>query len=126
MKNLDEAIRVATEVVQEFGEDHVAPGASGKPDAISSCMYVMNGQPSCLVGQVLFRTGTSLERLMEEDRANTDGYGDGADHLARRLGWDDDAAAYLLALQRLQDGGATWGEALREAPARAAAESDAY
>lgn len=78
------------------------------PDDRGACVYINDGQPSCLVGHVLVAAGVPVERLeVWEDTA--------AREVVGHLGpddWDYDLGEALNRAQETQDSGAPWGEAL--------------
>lgn len=79
---------------------------------VTSCRYVMNGAPACMVGTALYLGGVSLALLvMVETYAPSE--------LNEAMGHDisisDDAAKVFLAAQRSQDDGNSWGAALKRA-----------
>lgn len=112
-----ESIRAGlTAIVEAEGADYVYQGHG--PDG-TTCQYVNNGQPDCIVGRYLASEGVSVERLTEADRAHH-GTGQSATDLFDALkeegvvtGWAF-AGSALRSVQRIQDAGATWGEALKE------------
>jgi hypothetical protein len=104
------------------------PGTNPENGA-SSCVYVRDGEPSCLVGQVLARAGVSIEDLAKMDEGTPDsgteeepvGDGDGESAfevlyengaLPPYLTVTDDAAGILTHVQSRQDQGTPWGQAL--------------
>lgn len=107
------------EIVAEFGEDYVyKQGDHG-------CIYSYNGQPSCLVGQVLHRYGVDLS---ETDYSDNGEFGPErgkwvgmfAPALLRSLEERGDIAPVgmmteelLSKVQTRQDGGDSWGDAVR-------------
>jgi hypothetical protein len=97
------ALKCMREAVDEYGSDYVYQS----PDM--ACMYVYNGEASCLIGQVLVRAGVpvtafgggtintcTIDRIVAYLPVTL------SEHLVRAL---RDA-------QGAQDGGACWGEAL--------------
>lgn len=107
----DRALELMREVVVEFGEDYVYP-AGGFEENLASCVYVRDGQCSCLVGHVLHRAGATLEQLQELDNA--------WDPEINRVEFDwlrltEDARHALTEAQDEQDQGHTWGDALTRA-----------
>ena len=96
--------------VKEAGSDFVYPRTYDAEGFKTRCVYVRDGQASCLIGRVLHRLGADIEELAELDRSLSNGasyaipevvYG-----ISRRL---------LLAAstaQAFQDRGCEWGEAL--------------
>ena len=108
---------VLDELVKEFGEDYVYPGSASK-----SCYYTQNGEPSCLVGQVLFRLGASIEMLDLYDSYGSVSelvqYDTDADSAfgATDVEYADFAVIELLQYaQEFQDGGYAWSEAVKRA-----------
>jgi hypothetical protein len=81
-----------------------------------NCRYVEDGNPSCLVGRVLFRAGVPIEAIHNLDtqwNGMSESIGDAKfpDDVNLTL----DAREVLQAAQTSQDAGQTWGEALRSA-----------
>jgi hypothetical protein len=107
----DRAVELAREVVAEFGEDYLYPEDHKRGeierDGISSCVYVHDGKPSCLVGQILHKHGVSLEDLAANEFQ-------GAWSVSERYaGADYHAKFFLDVAQGKQDSGMSWGEAVR-------------
>jgi hypothetical protein len=113
--NLDEDLQLARglevmrEVVAEFGDDYNYSGAYA---------YVDGDGPSCLIAQVTYRLGLSVEALATWNQEIVDDDGPN-----RRPGWANDLAPAVLKAfgiaQAIQDhrqygryGSNTWGEAL--------------
>lgn len=101
--------QTAEDIVSTKPDDFVylAPTDEGK------CVYVHEDQPSCLVGQILFRKGVPLP-LMEtwDDRHDsliTDILSADAGDI------NPDVLVFLNILQNFQDSGNTWTEALDKA-----------
>jgi len=106
------AKEIAAEVVAEFGEDYVYP-EEHKAQCINSeepaCMYVHDGKPSCLVAQILVRFGVPVSLLMFWENR-------GAYVVSQEVTeCEDQVASFLSVLQGRQDGGVSWGEALKVA-----------
>lgn len=99
-------LQLLREVIAEKGEDFVYEPFVDE-DGFSMCRYVVQGQPSCLVGHVLHRAGISLTELAGvEDTTPNSSDGPWED-------WGTAAALDLLAeVQEKQDQGVAWGEAL--------------
>ena len=101
---------VLPEIVAEHGRDYIYyAGPSG-------CVYVHNGEPSCLIGHFLHRLGVSLERLKAADES-TDG-GTSASDLLRQLQDEGvvDVESHrvihaLSVIQSEQDSEVCWGQA---------------
>jgi hypothetical protein len=97
--------------------------AQDEPDRKAVCSYVRYDEdglvPNCIVGQAAFNLGISLDELLKVNTC-------GIRHLATfikpewlSVGENDDVhVAWLGALQGAQDGGETWGDALRIADRR--------
>lgn len=103
-KGADYRYQMPTQVDRETGDEW------------QDCVYVANGQPSCLVGHVLVMAGVPMLDIAPFEGTSADAtWGslmDGTPHTYVR---DDDAsvvAQALWAAQREQDSGKTWGEAL--------------
>jgi hypothetical protein len=81
-----------------------------------NCRYVEDGNPSCLVGRVLFRAGVPIEAISALDTQF-----EGISESIQDAKFPDDvnltldAREVLQAAQTSQDAGQTWGEALRAA-----------
>lgn len=100
------------ESVAERGADYVY---SEHFDAEAGCSYVINGQPACLIADVLNRLGVDLApldqtqfahapiRAIDPDDLDIEDSGDELDLIWRGLG---EAQSY-------QDSSSTWGEALK-------------
>lgn len=109
---LARAKEIATEVVEEFGENYVYPKEHKVkfPDSSEpTCVYVHEGKPSCMVGQILHRHGVSLEELASYENRG-----------AYSVAWltttcGEYAPSFLSAIQRRQDRGQSWGVALEQA-----------
>lgn len=108
---LESAIEGVTAIVEEFGENYVYERPYG-----ASCLYVFDGQPSCIVGKFLAKVGVPLERLARADEAR----GVIARDLIGQLEYEDviatdvpEVGRFLDVLQSEQDSGYHWGEALK-------------
>lgn len=93
--------------------------AAEYPDrVVDSCCYVVDDEPSCLVGHVLHRAGWSIADLRDADTAN---FGNSAavDDLSRHLGafagLAPGAGQLLHVAQDWQDNDAPWAEAVTAA-----------
>lgn len=82
---------------------------------VTGCIYTVEGQPSCLVGQLLHRLGVQvpevdqmhpIDLLLRNQRAYLKGL------------FADDVILYLGDVQRYQDSGASWSECLEIAERR--------
>ena len=117
------ALELLTDVVDRAGEDFVYEhqdmtdlrGSFEYGGPSRGCRYLdQDNHPSCLVGHVLVRAGTSTEALNKLDVL-----GVSAKSLADYgLRVDEKASTVLCTAQRTQDAGKSWGEALRLARQR--------
>lgn len=107
----DRTLALLREVIAEFGEDHIAPWLE-LAGIEAACRYVIDGEPSCIVGQVFYRAGVPIAELEAIE-------GIGADDLAaapQLRDWADNRSLLLLGLiQEEQDNGRPWGVALSNA-----------
>lgn len=112
MKDLDlkTAIALVRDAIAEKGEDYVYQKVN------NTCVYSVNGEPSCLVGEVLIRHGVEAN-WFDETSSNSEP----AEDVARMAGADYDfeapfsTRAFLSNIQASQDEGISWGDALRMA-----------
>lgn len=90
--------------------------AAANPDFVyeppddEGCVYVRDGEPSCLIGHALWRLGyidAELERHREGPNHNWDGAPDLLDHLGLHL--DDSESEWVAVVQSRQDDGQPWG-----------------
>lgn len=98
------------EAVAEKGADFVYVnryGRSAGPDNSTTCHYVHDDQPGCIVGNVLHRAGVSLYNLSEHE-------GENAESPVTALFRPEPGVVDLLReVQSRQDKGASWSEAVR-------------
>lgn len=109
---LDEAQRLAREVVAEYGAGYIYQQIAdeyGNP----GCRYIDNGSCSCLVGHILYRAGVPIGDL--EGNNNERSVDD--DSFLVDVGVDADSRTehFLSRLQEAQDRGSKWGVALHGA-----------
>lgn len=79
------------------------------------CVYADGDQPSCLIGQVLFRLGVSVRQLQAFDSEGADaGASSAASAVLRNLGFPEKVAQAARVAQAAQDVGLTWGAALHD------------
>jgi hypothetical protein len=106
----DRAVELAYEVLDEFGEAYVYPTEHKRVEhegSTPSCVYVHDENPSCLVGQILYRHGVSVEDLAANEFK-------GGWTVSERLANADFYARFFLDVaQGKQDSGMSWGEAVR-------------
>lgn len=98
--------------IEKRGADYVYPERE-----LATCYYVIDGEPSCLVGEVLVDLGVPIEKL-GEPMVNTSRFGVlviAGDYLST-AGWDPTLLRVPLNVRRglsraqsEQDMGATWG-----------------
>lgn len=111
---LARAKEIAAEVVAEFGEDYIYPESHKvlfPNQEQATCVYVHDGKPSCLVGQILHRHGVSLEELAL--RENIGGFS----VTEATTDTEGHVSSFLSNMQWRQDEGWTWGAALDSANA---------
>lgn len=102
-------------IVEEYGDDFVYQ--KEYEDGEPSCVYVRDGEPSCLVGKFLAAAGVPLKLLQRADALG----GTPAEalietlRLAEIIDVEMGVSVMLGAAQARQDGGDTWGTALRSA-----------
>lgn len=128
----DRALALLRQAVEQKGEDYVYP--SGDPYSVGTktCTYERDGEPSCLVGHVLFIAGVPVEVLARLDQYGetefrTLAYGstceddDGNEEVLQEpvlheyAALTEEAVEALSAAQDTQDRGRTWGQALLRA-----------
>ena len=105
---VDEALKLLEAVVADFGEDHVYQRHS-LAEGGATCRHIHNGEPDCLVGHVLIRSG----RFTAEELSDIQTVRLAAFTYPGRL--VDEATHVLVAAQSTQDAGCTWGVALERA-----------
>lgn len=115
------ALELLIDVV-DGNENYVYEKLPVGPDASEKCVYAHDGQPSCLVGQVLFRAGWTVEEIAaldpKWDSDTLQPYGGySADEIP---GYFPDrmthvAGQILAGAQGAQDTGSPWGVALEAA-----------
>ena len=131
----DRALALLHEVVDPNPLFVYQPSPAALPWVSSACLYVRDGEPSCLVGQVLARAGVAVEDLARMDKGTPDSgtedepVGDGDSESAFEVLWENgalpdylevtpDAADILVHVQSRQDQGIAWGDALATVPVR--------
>lgn len=105
----------AKSIVAKVGDDYRYTTKNG------CCKYVYLEQPDCIVGMILYNLGVSISILKKLDKSS---YTGGSSMIASpqastelrnaKIGIDTKARKYLNIIQRSQDGGKTWGDALRD------------
>jgi hypothetical protein len=114
----EQAVTLMRQVVFEYGEDYTytAPevedpdlGVSG-----STCMYVLNNKPSCLLGHVLHRAGVPLQTLHQHEYSLVSALFKPVGDIEPPCRAEPYLVEALLAAQSQQDNGQSWGEAEQE------------
>lgn len=114
----ESALQLMRDVVDEYGEHQTA-----------TCLYQLDGNPCCIVGQVLHRAGLSVDQLkvLDDGSPNFVGAADIAslvndEELMHRLDLsvERDAVMVLRTAQKRQDNAEDWGSALAAAVEHAA------
>lgn len=115
-----------TAEAQTFGADEVLAalekivrGREGYIDPRSKamglpCKYVLDGVPSCIVGQALFALGVPIKVLQEMDFVSDPMFAEDGGRVLSGHGYTFTGGArdMLVLAQEEQDGGRTWGVAL--------------
>jgi hypothetical protein len=105
----DTALRLLEKQVEEAGPDYVYQ----TPDSSQVCKYVVNGQPSCLIGRALVDYGVPVSVIAAWDApTKTIGMAYSA-YAADFLTYE--SAAVFEAAQDKQDSNESWGSALAAA-----------
>lgn len=110
--NLDQAIGLAEQVVQERGADYIYINPDGESSADGADCRNWDcdaDQPSCVVGWILYRAGVPKEELI---RANDEDVYVFKNYLED--GDDGKTFVFLSHLQNCQDMGETWGDSLEK------------
>lgn len=81
------------------------------------CIYGENGQPSCIVGHILFDLDKECFDYIQEDENDEDLNSGSIKWLARHgvVDTNNTTLEFLAILQELQDAGVTWKNALKKA-----------
>lgn len=107
----DDVIGALRAVVAEKGADYVYVNRNGEVASDSvQCYYVHGDQPGCIAGAAFHKLGVPLEVLAEFELQDA-GYV--AKQVLQFVSYDTQGA--LTVAQQTQDGGGTWGQALRDA-----------
>lgn len=94
--------------------DYVYKGKGGGVGKPGRCVYVRDGQPSCLIGHALW--GLGLIDATLEQRGSGQGFNTGDIHSLAdtlKLDIDSDSLDWLSHAQYRQDVGNTWGDAVQ-------------
>lgn len=100
-------LRLMEEAVALKGSDYVYGHIpADEDDQAGSCRYIVDGQPSCIVGHVLVAAGVEPAEVTRHE-------GGAAFSIVPHLtGWPQEVVDALDSAQKAQDGGLSWGEAL--------------
>jgi hypothetical protein len=98
----DEALQGLLDAVNLKGKDHIYE------EAFEVCSYLRHDEPSCIVGHLMINT-LEIDPLSIMGIEGTD-----AGYALAALGFemDDDTMNLLTEVQRTQDHGVPWGEAV--------------
>ena len=105
----EKALELLRAVCDRQGADYLYPIANTAV-FVTSCHYVRDGAPSCIVGQALADHGVPIEGLASWDRLS-----DGAIDTIAPSFVTPNALAIFTVAQRLQDTGSSWGMAVERA-----------
>jgi hypothetical protein len=118
---VDRTLELLEAEVTELGADFIYE----RPKGSRICLYVLNGQPSCLIARVLAKMGVPLEvlELMDQD-GRTGRYDTGANcdsmiNVADDFNITRAAAHLMLKAQQDQDNSYAYGDVLSAATAAA-------
>lgn len=106
-QNVAEALR---EAVRKRGADFVYP--EEWTNSLGNCEYVVNGEPACIVGEVLHSLGVPLSRLKPNNSVANKLFQ--LEH-AGVLVYTQGAMRVLRVAQRVQDAGLPWGVTVKKA-----------
>lgn len=104
------AIEDLKEIISKKGEDFVYRTSYGQ-----TCVYVQNGEPSCLIGQLFHRWGVPLVVLAQYDKSDSNDAGSVGEELEDEgyFTLEYGVLDFLVTVQGYQDATyVTWGEAL--------------
>lgn len=107
------AIEDLKEIISEKGEDFVY---RTRPD--QNCVYVRNGEPSCLIGRLFHKWGVPLENLASYDNIYSNDAGSVGEYFEDNgfFTLEYGVMGFLVTVQGNQDTAyVTWGEALNAA-----------
>lgn len=104
---LEKAIELLDNAIAERGADHVyVPDVAG-----SSCFYVHGDKPGCIIGHVLHQFGIPLSELKKVEGKRAALAVDELDIRTEKYL----VSQFLDHVQRAQDNGSPWGDAVRYA-----------
>jgi hypothetical protein len=110
MYNFNNAILLLTQALMERGPSFVYTPRDNSTSG-NSCLYFYEGKPDCIVGLVGSYVGITSEDVHE-------GYGDPISQEAFIKKFDDNALSLLATVQKYQDSGYNWGDAVKEGIAK--------
>lgn len=108
----EEAVERVTAIVEGVGRDHVY---ESDPETGLCVYFAKDGAPACVVGHLFADLGVEAEDLDESENADQTVnmlVGSGRLELT-----DERTVGFLSSIQRHQDRGVTWGDALEKATA---------
>lgn len=94
---------------------HVRDLAEANPNYVydqTPCRYLVNKEPSCIIGQAAHKAGVELAELEAWDNSKADST---ASCVLPRIGVDGPGLDWLDRVQMAQDRGDPWGEAVAKA-----------
>lgn len=95
-------------IVAERGEEYCYSNASTRAECFYHPTVRINGHITrCIIGEALHRLGVDDEKLKQLSQT----FGP-ARRVLEELGFDQDVVVYAGRVQRAQDAGKSWGEAL--------------
>lgn len=109
--DLDKVIEGMRLAVQEKGEGYVYEKPYDPECDCETCLYFLDDVPSCLVGHGLAHAGVSAELLSSKWLSKENAF-----HVLRTLTegkGDSNLIDRVQEVQRRQDSGDTWGEAIK-------------
>lgn len=124
--DVQEVVETLEAIVAEKGEDYVYEYVTvedeyGVEFQVGDCTYThQTGVPSCIVGHVLARlTPDKLERVREAEWPGTTQWPDTRRvedlfHEGYLEDYTSESIEYLRCAQVMQDGGAPWGDVIKE------------
>lgn len=110
---LERAIELAREAVAEKGADYVYTNPLADEDYVGPvCLYAHGDECGCIVGNIYRRHGASIDQVRKLDKLGA--VSAIPNEVFPRT---EQADKFLRMVQRLQDGGRPWGEAVERAAA---------
>jgi len=109
----DDAVEHLRKAVEVRGADWVYPHewrTTAENTYFDLCQYAINGQPACIIGQVLFQLGLDLNKVDLFFGSVAMAFG-----MYHDVQVDPDAIELLQKAQDQQDNGVAWGKAVAQA-----------